>query len=317
MIIAGQPFEEYRKVEAMNATTLLWGLHSMSHLKAAIDGKLDNESPALTFGRAFHVRVLEPELYASRVAVSGSCAAILKSGANKGNACGAAGKYRVGSEWYCGTHGNGGDDLSGLDVISQGEHEAIEAMRASVIAHPIINQIRRRGGFETTAIGEVAGVKCKARFDKLIVGNRPVILDLKKTTQGHAAKDQVQRTIEKYHYHIRAALYLDVLAAAGGPTNPPFILVFVEDSFPYAVSVCRINEQWLRIGHIEYRRLLREYSACLKSGHWPGYLDEQGNVDVWESYPPPWLEKRYEHQMEPAAVEQSEPIEADQTPIFY
>lgn len=301
-IYTGQPFAEYRQIKAMNASTLLWGLQSMAHLKAAIDGKMDKDSAALTMGRAFHVRTLEPDLYASRVAIKGTCAAILKSGKREGLACGAGGQYRVGDQWFCGTHGNGGDDLTGLEPITQAEADDIEAMRASVVAHPIINQIRRRGGFETTVVGEVAGVRCKCRFDKLITGNRPVVIDLKKTRLGHASKDKVQRTIGEYNYHIRAAMYLDVLASAGGPVQPPFLLVFVEDTFPFAVSVCRITEEWLRIGRIEYRRLLREYSAAMKSDTWPAYLDEQGNVDVFDAYPPTYLEKRYETEIAPEPV---------------
>lgn len=314
-IITDQPFAEYRDIDAMNASTLLWGLHSMAHLKAAIDGKLSKDSAALTMGRAFHVRTLEPELYASRVAIAQPCAAILKSGERKGVACCGASKYRVGEQWFCGTHGNGGDDMTGVEVIQPCEAEAIEAMRASVIAHPIINQIRRRGGFETTVIGELMGVKCKIRFDKLVTGNRPVIIDLKKTRQGFASKQKVQKSIADYSYHIRAAFYLDVLASAGGPIDPPFLLVWVEEEFPYAVSVSRIDEEWIRIGRLEYRRLLNQLVSCRKSGVWPGYLDEQGNVDVFDSYPPEWLVKRYSHEMEPSAPV-TEQIETEQPVIF-
>lgn len=304
----GVPFADYCTIPAMNATTLLHGRNSMAHLKAAIDGKLEDEdTKALNMGRAFHCRVLEPDLFSSRYAVAKPCCAILASGKRKGEPCGNAGLHGDGDEWYCGQHANDDAPVSGKDRISEDEFQRIEAMRASVMAHPIIKQIRRRGGFETTAIGDVEGVLCKARFDKLITDGpgRPVIIDLKKCRVGYGSRDRIDRAIFDYAYYFRAALYLDVLKAAGGPADVPFVLVFVEDEYPYAVNVTQVSDEWIEIGRVEYTRLLAELTECQKSGVWPGYRDEDGNVDIWPSRPPAWLKKKYRHLFEALETEEA------------
>ncbi len=105
-IYPGIPFADYAKIPAMNCSTLRWGEASMRHLKAAMDGHLKRDDSAdLRFGRAFHIRVLEPERYAESVIVRGPCEAILKSGPRKGGACGSGGAGMIGGAWYCGTHG--------------------------------------------------------------------------------------------------------------------------------------------------------------------------------------------------------------------
>lgn len=302
-IYPGQRFEDYRAIEAMNASTLLWGRYSLAHLRAAIDGKMDRDSKALTMGRAFHVRVLEPELYRERVAIVGPCDATLKSGDRKGLACGKAGSVRMGQLSYCGTHApEDHDDLDGMEVITQEESDNIEGMRASLMAHPIISQIRRRGGFETTVIGEVEGVMCKVRFDKLILDDRSIVIDLKKCRLGHARIGNIEKAIYEYGYYFRAAMYLDVLAAAGGPTDVPFLLAFCEEAEPWAVNVVNVADpnaknddghSWLDIGRAEYRKLLAAYRKASESGAWPAYTDEDGNIDVRTSYPPAWVSKRH------------------------
>lgn len=291
------PFADYCKLPAMNAGTLLWGQCSMAHVKAAIDGKIQIDSPDLAFGRAFHCRVLEPEEYGTRYMVSGECEAVIASGDRKGDVCGSPGKYLKDGQWVCGAHGKGGHKPA-VEVVTREDHERIEGMFASLKAHPIINHLRRRGGAETTVIGELDGVLCKVRFDKLITDEPVVAIDLKKCQLGAASRSKVQKSIVNWSYHARAAFYLDVLEAAGGPAakDAVYVLAFVEEEYPFAVSVPRLIEgdnEWLDIGRADYRRLLAAYKACMASGVWPGYTDDAGMIDVWTSHPPAWLVDRH------------------------
>lgn len=312
-------FSDYRAIQAVNMSTLLYGRLSLAHLRAALDGKMQKDSAALTMGRAFHVRILEPDEYEKRVVVAEPCTAILKSGDRKGMACGAAGKRRVGGAWFCDKHSEAGDDLSAFDVIQPDEAQAIEGMRASVMRHPIVQQIRRRGGFETTVVAELDGVLCKVRFDKLVLEGRPVAIDLKKCRLGYAKPSRVAKAIDDYGYAVRAAFYQDVLAAAGGPKDIPFLHVFVEDAEPYAVSVVDISAatdedvSWLDVGRAEYRRLLRMLKEAQASGKWPAYTDEFGNEDVAASFPPAYVVSRHQSaaadsSVTPAPTDEEEPI---------
>jgi len=289
----GVPFDEYKKIDAVNASILLWGRCSAAHMKAAIDGLIEHDSPDLAFGRAFHARTLEPDVFAERFIASGPCSEQLKSGPRKGEPCGNGGAVMRDGQWLCGVHGKGIEPLSPpIEIITPDEAARIDGMNTSVRAHPIISQIRRRGGFETTVLGEIDNVVCKVRFDKLIIEGRPVALDLKKCRLGHAIPHKIHRSVFDYGYHVRAAFYQDVLQSAGGPKDVPYILVYVEEQPPYAVSCVELDDEWREIGRLEYRRLLGVYRHGVATGEWPAYTDEDGKVDVWQSHPPQWVVDR-------------------------
>src|SRR5688572_27676231 len=77
-------FADYARIPALNSSVLKWGhppSGSMLHLKAAIDGEIETEdSRDRKFGRALHVRLLEPDRYRSEILIAGECGAIKKSG---------------------------------------------------------------------------------------------------------------------------------------------------------------------------------------------------------------------------------------------
>lgn len=317
-------FSDYRAIQAVNMSTLLFGRLSLAHLRAALDGKMQKDSAALTMGRAFHVRILEPDEYENRVVVAQPCVAILKSGDRKGMACEKSGAVRLSNQWFCGQHAPEiADDLSAFDVIQPDEAQAIEGMRASVMRHPIIQQIRRRGGFETTVVAEIDGVLCKVRFDKLVLEGRPVAIDLKKCRLGYAKPSRVAKAIDDYGYAVRAAFYQDVLAAAGGPADIPFLHVFVEDAEPYAVSVVDISAatdedvSWLDVGRAEYRRLLRMLREAQASGKWPAYVDSDGNEDITPSFPPQYVVDRHQSATAMEHADEVAKARGDEEPIVW
>jgi len=280
----GFAWDEYRKLNAMNATTLLWGLNSMQHLKAAIDGTLDRkETPALAFGKALHCRLLEPSLYKTLYTVAEPCSARLKSGRRAGEPCGASGSYTDGSRWYCGTH----KTLSSYeptDVISATDSASIEAIYRAVRNHKVVNLIRQHGGYEVTAVAAMRGVKFKIRLDKLILDGNcpPSIVDLKKTTVGGAAIQKFERSVDKYNYDVRAAMYVDVIKALTGKLCH-FIWVVVEDGFPHGINVIHADLDTIRVGRAKYRGLTDDFLRCVEADDWPGYTNDiiPGGLSKW------------------------------------
>ena len=103
-IVQGVKFEDYCAMPGLNASTLAWGLKSAQHLKAALDGELKKDSPAMTFGRALHAKLLEPDVYLKEFTVSSGCQAIIKSGDSKGQVCGNNAMWLLGGLWLCGMH---------------------------------------------------------------------------------------------------------------------------------------------------------------------------------------------------------------------
>src|SRR4051812_28448031 len=63
-IFPGMSWADYAAIPLPSASTLEWGRVSSAHLQAAIDGTLERkDSDAMSFGRALHLRLLEPDIY--------------------------------------------------------------------------------------------------------------------------------------------------------------------------------------------------------------------------------------------------------------
>jgi len=126
---------------------------------------------------------------------------------------------------------------------------------------------------EVTAIGEIDGVMCRARFDNL-PARQAVIYDLK--TCEDASTDAVIRAVERYGYDVQAAHYLATLEAATGQRRK-MRFIFVEKSPPYEVAVVELYDDpsheadWMTAARSKAAEARRIWAECLSSGDWPGY----------------------------------------------
>jgi hypothetical protein len=269
----------------MNCSTLDWGIASMAHLKAAIDGRLVREdTDALVYGRAFHLRMLEPERYSQIVRVKGPCESVVKSGPRKGECCGAAGRGMADGHWLCGVHG--GDDaglLDGFEYITTADAATIERACEAVKSRKIDALRRAPGQFEVAVIGDLFGVPCKAKLDKWIP-NPATIVDLKKVAAPKSPREvkigaeKFARCIDTYGYGMRAAFYCDLVQSVVG-TLPRWYWLVVEDGEPFTPAVYRASDDTLAAGRNEYSRLLTDYQMCMESGVWSGPADDPVELD--------------------------------------
>ena len=289
-IYSDVPFDEYRRISAINASTLAWAEESAAHLKAALDGKMDHgDSPALAYGRAFHARILEPELYWKHWTIAGTCQALLKSGVRKDLACGADGKFYDPDKqlWYCGTHVPklkelGGALLEPMENLLQPETaKRIEHAARRVEDHPVMKLIRQRGGFEVSVLGVIDDMgldnyplKVKARFDKLVPPtgqwSQSTIIDLKKVQVGKANDEDVSWALDRWNYCGKAAFYLDLFARVTGQ-QARWIFIFVEDDYPFAINVCELDSESIQIGRMQYTDWLGKYVVGMTTNSWPSH----------------------------------------------
>jgi hypothetical protein len=126
---------------------------------------------------------------------------------------------------------------------------------------------------EVTALAEVDGVWCRARFDNLPErGN--VFYDLKTITD--AGPDAVIRAVENYGYDLQIAHYQAVLEAATGQRRRAR-LIFVEREPPYEISVVELLDDpnseadWMAVARAKADQARRLWRDCLASNQWPGY----------------------------------------------
>lgn len=235
---------------------------SPAHYRAWIDGAIDEETPALAFGSAFHCALLEPDLFAESYAVEpewGDC----RLKANKA----ARDAWRA--------------QRPGAIAVSADDGDAISAMVASVQAHPLASRMLRAGAAEATLvwIDEESGLKCKSRTD-YYVPKLGMVADVKTTLDARPHK--FQRSIVKHRYHVQDALYRSGFAAIG-ETVKHFVFIAVEKAPPYAVAIYSVDADGIGRGYSAARRNIDTLAECLRLGAWPGYATSIQTLDI-----PPW-----------------------------
>lgn len=303
------PFEEYASWPFMNMSTLsqgvLWdGTVSMKHLRAFLDGKIPRPvSKDLTLGSAIHTRLLEPEAFDARHPVKGQCAAVVQSGKNKGQTCRNAGLTRTADgNWWCGVH----PQAEAIEVegsITAEECQRCHDLARSIQDHDAIRLFKAQGGVEVSFVVDwevtyfldgkekMMPLRMKGRLDKDISapkGIPPTIVDVKKVQVGSHTDKSVASAIEKWHYDMKAAFYLDGMEKLDG-VRREFVWAVVEDDWPFDVNCVHADPETLDIGRIKYRELLAQYAAAFETNRWPGI-----HADVHRGGLSGWAKKQYE-----------------------
>lgn len=283
------PFDEYKRWDALNASTLIHGRVSMLRLKAALDGELpDNDSKDRNFGSAAHCMILEGiEAFNERYKVSQPCCSALKTGPNKGKPCGKESRYVDESElWYCGSHRPKESSVYS-HYVSPKEHRRLERMNHFIRRHNSVAMLRARGGCEVSFVADIHGVRCKGRLDKLIPETKqayPTILDVKTIREGRGSKEHLRQDILKYGYHVKAAFYIAGVRQHIKADYVDFDWVFIEKKPPYDIHPIEADELDLLIAKDELRILMRDYKQAMESGLWPGYQPDVTSGALPEKY---------------------------------
>lgn len=97
------------------------------------------------------------------------------------------------------------------------------------------------------------------------------IADIKTARNGNPA--QWPRIVDDSGYDVQAALYMDLYCAATGEDRTDFVHVIQENAAPFHVvspPPC-LSTEFMEWGRSKYKRALRLYCQCLKTGIWPSY----------------------------------------------
>lgn len=290
----GIPFDEYLSWPAINSSALKLGYQvSPKHMKAVIDGDLIVDSRAMKFGRAMHLRLLEPKDYKSLL-IASPCNAIIASGKREGEPCGKTGRFvdEDTGEWVCGTHHTKNDDLvEPKEYVTEEESGRIETIAREVVAHPVVNLLRQHGGSEVSIVWSEDGLPAKARLDKLIIDAAcpDTVLDLKKGRPCKLTDDALQRSIREYFLDGQAWWYSHGVHVLRPDKTPPlWAWCFMEDGPPFDIRPIWASAAMLEVGRCKISRALQSYRWCLQTGEWPGYAS-----DIQELSPSDWERKQF------------------------
>lgn len=247
----GVPADVYHRKElgVVNKGALDQLARTPQHYRAWLASDEQHETPALLFGRALHALVLEPALF-DREYAKQPAFGDLRTKAGK--------ELRDG--WIASHHG--------VTPVSAEDWEKLQAMRDSVMNHPVAGPLFTGGQAEATAIwtDPRTGLLCKARMDYWR-GDLCVIADLKTTED--ASPSAFARSVVNYRYHVQQAHYTSGPQALGLGT-PQFVFVAIEKSPPHAVGIYMLDADAEARGHELRERNMDTLTECLQTDTWPG-----------------------------------------------
>lgn len=244
-VIHGLDFDEYRALDAINASGLKLLERSPAHFQQA---RLEPhaQTAAQALGTLVHLLVLEPERE-TEVAVAPECDR----------------RTKAGKDAWTEFQAEAADRL----IVTAEQWDTARRMRDAVRANPNALALLSDGAPEVTLLHTLDGTPIKCRLDWLCTGHE-VIVDLK--TASDASEAEFSRSAGRYGYHLQAALYSDSAEACGLGARA-FVFLVVESVAPFGVALYLLDDDAMRAGQIRYQRALERYRECLAADHWPGY----------------------------------------------
>lgn len=265
-IIHKEPDEAYHANDAVGSHKLLdLNPYPILYYKKYISKEIppDNETPALQFGKFFHMLACEGETIAdAHYAVAPECDKRTTAGKT------------VYAE-FC-------KQTAGMRHITKDDYTLAWRMVKAVREKPSAVALLSRGKPEVTFRHKLASFAIQARVDWFddTEKDAPMIVDVK-TIDSLAEFD---RQFFKFGYYKQAAFYRLVVASILGlqTFQPQFCYLVVEKSEPYQVAIRTPDAESLAIGTAEVMRELANLKACYDSGIWPGEPDVARPVSLPE-----------------------------------
>lgn len=230
--------KKYEYIPAVRRSALWQMRKSPAHYKYAVEHEPE-PTPALLFGIAAHMAILEPERFEEEYIVAPEINRRTKAGKEEWAALIATGK----------------------SILTKEDAEKIEAMRQQIPPYYF------KGRHEVPVVwtDPATGERCKCRLDSVGDG---IIVDYKTTSS--CADGVFERDAIKYGYQLQAAMYCEGWFQAH-MEEMRFIFVAQEKNPPYACRVYHCDPGWVAEGKAMYRELLDMYHQCRVFDRWPSY----------------------------------------------
>lgn len=209
--------------------------------KRYITKEIENLSiPAFDIGHYFHMALLEPQRLAVDTAIW-------------------YGDRRYGKEWDKFKADNGNKCVITAKELEQAEN-LIRATRENPAIMDLLMHDEAKS--EVSIFQEIQGVKCKVRFDRLLISDNGFAIDLKSTTGNAKDMRKTQGKISEYNYDLSAAFYLDVLNAHLKSTGSKLVIkhfyfAFASKDFMNSCMYLA-SEDLIKVGRAKYMKALSE-----------------------------------------------------------
>ena len=255
-----------RRLDEASASGLKQMLRSPAHFKHWCEHPDDDkQSPALTFGRAMHCAVLEPDVFASTYLVLPADAPQRPTAAMLG-----AKKRSPESEARCAWWAAWDADNAGKIMLSASDYDRVQGMAESARSHPIARGLLAGGDREVTFRwqDEETGIHAKCRADLYAAGE--FLLDLKSCRD--ASPEGFARAVAAYQYDMQMQHYLSGIRANGDSIRWA-VLLAIETEAPYVCQPHILDVRAEERGWNLRQKAIKRQAECLRTGRWPGYSD--------------------------------------------
>lgn len=244
--------ENYHKIkDYLSYSALKNYLRSPKYFKYAQENPVFTE--AMNFGSAFHTYILEPVKFQREY----YCVTDTRPEPEKNLT------IKVNKDW----HDNHKKQaiLQNKIFLNADDYNTIIGMAREMSGNPVINELLTGGIAEQgLLIDNFNNVKFKIKPDYL---TENYIVDLKTTGGGNSRYNEFQREVEKYHYYMQAAIYIDIMENEDG-LKRDFYFVVVETTPPYLNNVFRASADMIEAGRYLYRELIKLHKYCVKNNNW-------------------------------------------------
>lgn len=216
------------------------------------------EKRQFDFGSGAHLLSLEPDQWSERV--------VIVEGKTKD------GKPSKGYTSDDAKAQRDGAYAAGKIPLLVSDVDAIHAMRARLLEHPIARKLFRGGRSERSYFWRDAatGVWLKCRPDRE-ADDLSWLADYKTVPSVHPR--YLQRRVFDHGHHSQAAWYLDGVERAGKRRPDHFFFVAQQNEEPHLVTVYQIETRAIEWGQMANRRAIDLFARCVAANDWPAYRD--------------------------------------------
>lgn len=254
--------KEYNEIEAVRNSELGNIEKSWAHYKMGTE-----RTPAMTFGSAYHMYVLEEPTFWECFVVAPPYDGRTKEGKEI--------KRQLDEIAASGTK----------EILRSDDYDTICKMKEVLLRHPMAKNILHRSENEGAYTAVIDGVPCKAKID---LENRGEFFDLKSCED--ASPVEFRKSIGKWKYHRQGAFYSDV-AVQNGLVFNSFNFIAQEKKPPFLVCVHTLGVASLSVGRYDYKKQLKKFKFHTEN---PDAYD--GYEPVFHpSEAPDWLLKQAEN----------------------
>ena len=252
------PSSEYHTGPGLDSSHLRELLKSLLHYKTSVS--LPNkEMPAMKLGTATHCAILEPERFEIEYVEAPVVDRRTKDGKT------------VWSEL----------EQSGRIILSHDEYCKVTDMANAIRDHELATKLITGGACEQSVYWEqkvcsldIPEILCKSRPDYVKPMKKGyVIVDIKTMQDAHISEFQ-RKAYYKYCYHLQAAHYIRGFESVTSEKVIAFIYIAIESEPPYAISVFKAGDDYLKAGEERTLELYELYANCLANDNWPSYSEE-------------------------------------------